>query len=86
MATQDTAQGPALSGVDFEVDRFEWTSGDRLEITGRWFGVRGRRFVRPVLNVQLPGGRRRLIALLEHKPWAPHEGEAWIAAFSWDGE
>jgi hypothetical protein len=86
MATQDTTQGPALTGVDFEVERFEWTSGDRLEITGRWFGVRGRRFVRPVLNVQLPGGRRRLIALLEHKPWAPHEGEAWIAAFTWEGE
>jgi hypothetical protein len=86
MATQETAQGPAFTGVDFEVERFGWTSGDRLEVTGRWFGVRGRRFVRPVLNVQLPGGRRRLIALLEHKPWAPHEGEAWIAAFSWEGE
>ena len=86
MATQDTTPGPSLTGVDFEVDRFEWTTGDRLEIAGRWFGVRGRRFVRPVLNVRLPGGRRRLIALLEHKPWAPHEGEAWIAAFTWDGE
>ena len=86
MATQDTAQGPALTSVDFEVERFEWTSGDRLEVAGRWFGVRGRRFVRPVLNLQLPGGRRRLIALLEHKPWAPHEGEAWIAAFAWEGE
>src|SRR4051794_15849118 len=86
MASQDTTQGPALTGVDFEVDRFEWTSVDRLEIAGRWFGVRGRRFVRPVLNVRLPGGRRRLIALLEHKPWAPDEGEAWIAAFAWEGE
>src|SRR4051794_41358695 len=85
MASQDTTQGPALTGVDFEVDRFEWTSVDRLEITGRWVGVRGRRFVGPGLNGRLPGGRRRLIALLEHKAWAPDGGGAGVAAVARGG-
>src|SRR5215212_1844630 len=69
----------------FELDRFQWSGDDRLEVEGRWFGVRGRRFVRPSLTVQVPGGRRRLLALLEHKPWSADEGAAWIAAFPWDG-
>jgi hypothetical protein len=69
----------------FELDRFQWADDDRLEVEGRWFGVRGRRFVRPVLTVQVAGGRRRLLAVLEHKPWNADEGAAWIAAFPWDG-
>ena len=69
----------------FELDRFQWSGDDRLEVEGRWFGVRGRRFVRPVLTVQVAGGRRRLLALLEHKPWTADEGATWIAAFPWDG-
>jgi hypothetical protein len=69
----------------FELDRFQWAGDDRLEVEGRWFGVRGRRFVRPVLTVQVAGGRRRLLAVLDHKPWAADEGAAWIAAFPWEG-
>ena len=69
----------------FELDRFQWSGEDRLVVEGRWFGVRGRRFVRPVLTVRVAGARRRLLALLEHKPWAADEGTAWIAAFPWDG-
>jgi hypothetical protein len=69
----------------FELDRFQWSEDDRLEVEGRWFGVRGRRFVRPVLTVQVGGGRRRLLAVLEHKPWMADEGTAWIAAFPWEG-
>ena len=69
----------------FELERFQWSTPDRLEVEGRWFGVRGRRFVRPVLTVQVNGRRKRLLALLEHKPWLPDEGEAWIAAFPWTG-
>ena len=29
--------------------------------------------------------RRRLLALLEHKPWAADDGESWTAAFAWEG-
>ena len=72
-------------GIGFEVERFEWTHEDRLEVTGRWYGLRGHRFVRPVLEVQAGDEQRRMLALLEHKPWAADDGEEWIAAFPWEG-
>jgi hypothetical protein len=75
------------NGVTFEVDRFEWVDGDRLEVTGRWYGLRGHRFVRPVLVVQAAHDeQRRLLAVLDHKPWAAEDGDEWIAAFPWKGE
>ena len=72
--------------MSFEVERFEWTAADRLELAGRWFDVRGRRFLRPTLDVEVDGSTRRLLATLEHKPWASEEGEVWQAAFAWEGE
>src|ERR687890_2608384 len=86
MSTQPRVPGATSSEVDFELERFERTQPERVEIAGRWFGLRGRRFVRPVLNLQAAGGRRRLIALLEHKPWAADDGQPWVAAFAWHGE
>src|SRR4029453_2969823 len=47
------------NGVSFEVERFEWVDGDRLEVTGRWDGLRGHRFVRPGLVVQAGAEQRR---------------------------
>lgn len=64
-----------------EVERFGWSDG-RLEVAGRWYGVRGRRFVRPTLEL---GDGRRLLAVLDHKPWAAEDGGEWIAAFAWTG-
>jgi hypothetical protein len=72
--------------VTFEVERFGWVSDDRLEITGRWSGLRGHRFLRPTLDIQVDGRHLRLLALLEHKPWAADDGDEWIAAFPWQGE
>jgi hypothetical protein len=77
---------PVAPGVAFEVERFEWTSRDRLELVGRWSGLRGHRFLRPTLDVQVEGERHRMLALLEHKPWAPEAGRDWVAAFTWRGE
>jgi hypothetical protein len=77
---------PDGARVAIHLDRFEQTGDDRLEVAGRWYGVRGLRFVRPALTVQTQDGERNLLALLEHKPWAAVEGEAWIAAFPWQGE
>ena len=75
-AQQTRVPGAASSEVDFELQRFELSGAGRIEIAGRWFGLRGRRFVRPVLNLTMAGGgRRRAIALLEHKPWAANDGE-----------
>ena len=53
-------------------------------MAGRWFGVRGRRFVRPTLTLVHKGDAVRALADLEHKPWAPADGEVWRAAFSVD--
>jgi hypothetical protein len=83
-AQQTRVPGAASSEVDFELQRFEFSGAGRIEIAGRWFGLRGRRFVRPVLNLTMAGGgRRRAIALLEHKPWAADDGQTWLAAFAW---
>src|SRR5688500_9586935 len=84
MPTQTRVPGAASSEVDFELERFERITADRIEIAGRWYGLRGRRFVRPVLNLRTVGGsKRRAIALLEHKPWAADDGQTWLAAFAW---
>jgi hypothetical protein len=81
--SREPATAPA--GVSFEVDRFAWVDG-RLEVTGRWYGIRGRRFLRPTLDVEVDGAPRRMLAVLEHKPWAADDGEEWVAAFEWSGE
>src|SRR5438874_13607418 len=44
------------------------------------------RFIRPTLVLQGEDTRRRLLAVLDHKPWEPNEGERWQAAFPWEGE
>jgi hypothetical protein len=81
------ASAPARStGVSFEVERFAWSDGGRLEVVGRWYGIRGRRFLRPTLDVEVDGSPRRMLALLEHKPWAADDGDEWVAAFEWSGE
>jgi hypothetical protein len=67
--------------VAFQVDRFEFPAGGRCEIRGRWSGVRGRRFMRPALTVLADGRRVRLLADLEHKPWAAEDGQPWLAEF-----
>src|SRR3954451_14124182 len=83
--TPPTAAAPP--SVAFEVERFGWTARDRLEVTGRWFGLRGHRFMRPALIVETDDDdRRRLLAVLEHKPWAAEAGEPWTAAFAWAGD
>lgn len=74
-----------ILSMSFELERFEWAAGDRLEVAGRWFGVRGQRFLRPTLEVDVDGDTHRLLATLEHKPWAVEEGEEWLAAFEWQG-
>ena len=67
--------------VRFEVEQFEVVDGDRCEVRGRWFGVRGRRFLRPVLTFTTNGRSRRLHADLAGKPWAAEEGGPWRATF-----
>jgi len=74
-----------LPEIVFEPERFELTDG-RLELSGRWYGVEGRRFIRPSLTFLHDGGETRLLADLEHKPWAAESGERWHAAFPCDAK
>lgn len=83
------ALGPASTAagdVAFTLDRFERTADGRLEIVGRWSGVRGRRFIRPSLSLGPGGEHRRLLADLEHKPWAAEDEQEWHAAFRLSAE
>jgi hypothetical protein len=66
----------------FEVERLEPVDG-RLVVSGRWYGIRGRRFVRPTLTLVADGTNLRLLASLEDKPWAAQDGEPWQASFPW---
>ncbi|MGZ4187847.1 MAG: hypothetical protein ACXVUE_09745 [Solirubrobacteraceae bacterium] len=72
--------------VTFEVERFEPRGRDQLALSGRWFGLRGRRFVRPTLTLGVDGDSRRALADLEHKPWAAEDGELWEATFPYEAE
>ncbi len=69
------------AGVTFELERLD-LDGDELVVSGHWSGVRGLRFVRPTLVAD----DRRILATLEHKPWAPSLDRAWTAAFPWEGD
>ena len=42
--------------LTFELERFEWAAGDRLEIVGRWQGLAGRRLGRPSSTSATAGG------------------------------
>lgn len=66
------------AGVSFELERLD-LEGDELVVAGHWSGVRGLRFVRPTLVAD----DRRILATLEHKPWAPSLDHTWVAAFPW---
>jgi hypothetical protein len=69
------------------VERLAATEDGLVEVAGRWFGVRGRRFVRPALTLTLGDGpERRWLADLAHKPWDALDGEPWLAAFPIDVE
>jgi hypothetical protein len=70
--------GIARAGASFELERLELEDG-RLVVRGWWSGVRGVRFVRPGLVVD----GQRVLATLEHKPWATGPDGTWTAAFPW---
>ncbi len=81
MAKTLEARATREGTIAFEPERFEFVDGERLELSGRWFGVRGRRFMRPSLVLMRDDGETRLLADLVHKPWGADDGEPWEAAF-----
>src|SRR5215218_7690235 len=68
--------------ISFELERFEWTTPERLGVEGRWHGVR-RRLPPATLVVEVDGERRRLRALPDS---SMDPLEPWTAAFPWRGE
>ena len=74
---------PEPERITFEVERIAFGETGHLEVTGRWYGVRGRRFMRPTLTFKhrSQGNEQRALADLEHKPWAAEDGDEWTAAF-----
>jgi hypothetical protein len=73
--------------ISFEVDRLGMIAPGRLEVNGRWLGIRGRRFVRPSITFTLAdGSERRALAELKDKPWTAQDGESWTATFATDVE
>jgi hypothetical protein len=71
---------PAARELTFQLERFEWIASDRLELAGRWNGLRGRRIAPPVLAFEAEGRRHRLRAM----PGGQLD-ERWRATFAWDG-
>jgi hypothetical protein len=89
MASQTSDQtAGGTDRVSFELERLVFDDQQRLVVSGRWFGVRGRRFVRPTLTLTMraDGAEQRALADLEHKPWAADDGDPWLAAFPLDAE
>src|SRR5436305_1202555 len=81
MASESTDSVAGPERIAFEVEGLEQTERERVEVRGRWTGVRGRRFVRPALTVVVDGVQRRALAELDDKPWAAQDGTTWRAVF-----
>ncbi|MGI9185100.1 MAG: hypothetical protein ACR2GZ_09085 [Solirubrobacteraceae bacterium] len=75
---------PEPDQIAFKVERIAFAQPGRLEVSGRWYGVRGRRFMRPTLifRPRERDGEQRVLADLEHKPWAAENGSRWTAVFA----
>ena len=70
----------SVEDVSFELERFEWTADDTLEVVGKWNGLRpGRRLTRPALTIDSGGRTHRVTGTAEL------QGEDWHATFEWDG-
>src|SRR5437870_2607217 len=81
MASESTDPAAGPERIAFEVEGLEQSDPERVEVRGRWLGVRGRVFGRPALTVIVDGVQRRVLAELADKPWAPQPGMSWRAVF-----
>src|SRR3954447_19676912 len=75
-ATADAQQ------VSFELDSFAWAGPERLEVGGRWSGLRDHQLGNPELIVELKDHIVRLSPLSRAPPRVGTDGE-WSAAFFW---
>src|SRR4051794_3759643 len=68
--------------VSFELERFAWAGPERLEVGGRWSGLRVPQLGSPELIVELKDHIVRLSPLSLAPPRVGPDGE-WSAAFFW---
>src|SRR3954454_5828489 len=68
--------------VSFELERFAWAGPERLEVGGRWSGLRVLQLGSPELIVELKDHIVRLAPLSLAPPRVGPDGE-WSAAFFW---
>jgi predicted nucleic acid-binding Zn-ribbon protein len=74
----------AVREIEFELECFEWAD-ERLEVAGRWKGLAGRRLDRPVLTVDIEGGRRKHLVAMPGGHFGAGD-ESWRAMFAWPGD
>ena len=60
----------SVDELTFELEHFEWQGQERLEVRGRWFGVRGQRFMRPTLHARNALSLRQLRDFVAKDPAA----------------
>ncbi|CAA9491679.1 MAG: hypothetical protein AVDCRST_MAG69-1384 [uncultured Solirubrobacteraceae bacterium] len=70
---------PLREDLVLELERFAWAAPDRLEVVGRFTGLRNGRYDQPILVVHGADGAHRLPAAGE----PPVEGAVWHAEFAW---
>lgn len=70
---------PLREDLVLELERFAWAAPDRLEVVGRFVGLRQGRRDQPILVVHGVDGAHRLPAAGK----APEDGEVWHAEFAW---
>ena len=69
----------------FTLESFDWRTPDRLELSGRFAGVRQRPSSAPVLVVVGATGAHRLPAVPGSLAGSADEEASWRAEFVWDG-
>jgi hypothetical protein len=67
----------------FELELFEWGAPDRLDVAGRFVGVREAPADAPVLVVRGAEAVHRLPALSDGLSRPPEDGKRWTATFVW---
>ena len=72
-------------GASFELERFAWEGSDRLELSGRFIGLREVSTDDPVLVIVAGDRVDRLPAVPGSVAGPPEEGRRWRAAFAWHG-
>ena len=67
----------------FELARFVWEAPDRLEVSGRFFGLPYEPADDPVLVVDGVDGTYRLPVISDSFSGPPKDDRRWNAAFAW---